>query len=185
MAATSATKNRNRRLAALLGGVGVGMVVLAFASVPLYRVFCQITGYAGTPRIESARPVAVGPATERRLTVRFDASVNSRLAWRFRPAQKAMEVRPGEPQLAAYVAENLSGGPLTGTATFNVTPMKAAAYFAKTECFCFTEQRLAAGESADMPVQFYVDPEIWTDPETREVETITLSYTFFKAREDG
>lgn len=177
-----ARDQKNRRTAILLSGVGLGMVALAFASVPLYQLFCQVTGYAGTPRIENTTPVAVETA-DRLITVRFDASVNSRLDWRFRPAQREIVVRPGEPQLAAYRAENLSSAPLTGTATFNVTPMKAASYFAKIECFCFTRQQLEPGQRAEMPVQFYVDPEILDDPDTRDVETITLSYTFFPVRD--
>ena len=172
-------RRRNGRLVAVLVSVVVGMVGLAYASVPLYRVFCQVTGFAGTPRTDDV----VLPATvsERSITVRFDANVNSALPWRFRPAQKEVTLRLGEPGLAHYTAENLSDAPLVGTATFNVTPHKAAQYFAKVECFCFSDQRLEPGQRASLPVSFHVDPAILDDPNARDVATITLSYTFFPA----
>ena len=170
-------RSRNGIVAATLVAVVVGMVGLSFASVPLYRLFCQITGFGGTPNIATAPDRA--KASDRTIAVRFDANVNPALPWAFRPEQLEVRVRLGEPTLAFYKAVNQSDRAVTGTATFNVTPYKAGIYFSKIECFCFTEQRLEAHQSADMPVQFFVDPEIFTDPNTRDVTTITLSYTFF------
>lgn len=174
---------RKAATAALLGGVVAGMVGLAFASVPLYRLFCQVTGYGGTTQraAEAAAPV-VG---ERVVTVRFDATTDHHLPWRFQPAQRSVTLRVGEQGLAFYRAENRSDRPVTGRATFNVTPFKAGSYFVKIDCFCFTEQTLAPGEAVDMPVTFYVDPAIAEDPNLDDVKTITLSYTFFRAPDDG
>jgi cytochrome c oxidase assembly protein subunit 11 len=170
-------RRRQRMTAAVLFGVAAGMVGLSFASVPLYRLFCQVTGYAGTPRTEDvARSAGV---TDRQVTVRFDANVNSKLPWRFLPAQRQVTANLGEERLIFYEAANLSDEPVTGTATFNVTPEKAARYFVKIECFCFTEQTLAPGEKVTMPVVFYVDPELAADADAGDVSKITLSYTFF------
>lgn len=171
-----------RRVTALaLVGVVAGMTGLAFASVPLYRLFCQVTGYGGTPRVALDGQAGDVDAAGRSITVRFDANVNPALPWRFKPEQHRIQVPLGESALAVYRAENLSDTPITGTATFNVTPNKAAPYFVKVQCFCFDEQRLEAHGGADMPVSFYVDPAIAEDPDTKDVSTITLSYTFFRA----
>jgi cytochrome c oxidase assembly protein subunit 11 len=172
---------RKARLTALaLVAVAGGMVGLSFAAVPFYRWFCQVTGFGGTPRTDAvAAPTRV---EDRVVTVYFDANVNAGLPWRFGPERLRMQVRLGETALAFYTARNESGGPTAGTATFNVTPDKVGRYVAKLDCFCFTEQRLAAGEEAKMPVSFFVDPDIAKDPETRDVAHITLSYTFFPAR---
>lgn len=170
-------RTRNGIVAATLVAVVGGMVGLSFASVPLYRLFCQVTGFGGTPNIATAPDRA--KASDRTIAVRFDANVNPALPWAFQPEQLELQVRLGEPTLAFYKAVNQSDRAVTGTATFNVTPYKAGIYFSKIECFCFTEQRLAAHQSADMPVQFFVDPEIFKDPNTRDVTAITLSYTFF------
>jgi len=179
-----AVRDRKRRATAtVLFAVVGGMVGLSFASVPLYRLFCQITGYGGTPKTEAVAP-APETASTRVVTVNFDANVNSALPWRFKPAQRSMDLRLGEEALAFYTAENTSDAPVTGTATFSVTPYKAANYFAKIECFCFTEQTLKPGQEVSMPVTFYVDPAILDDPNAREVTTITLSYTFYRA-DDG
>jgi len=170
------TRRRNRWLTVALLGIVGGMVGLTFASVPLYNLFCRATGYGGTPGI------AVAPAQvdqRRRMTVRFDAGVNSALPWRFAPAQGPMTVSVGETALAFYNARSVADGPTIGTATYNVTPLKAAKYFEKIDCFCFTEQRLEAGESADMAVSFFIDPAIMEDHNLDEVNTVTLSYTFF------
>ncbi len=171
---------RQRRMtlsAVLLFGVAAGMVGASFAAVPLYRMFCQLTGYAGTPRTENiTRPDRVA---DRMVTVRFDANVNSKLPWAFQPLQKRIEVRPGEDVLVHYQAANRGTAAVTGTATFNVMPDTVGKYFNKIECFCFTEQTLNPGESISMPVTFFVDPAIFDDPETAGVTTITLSYTFF------
>jgi len=171
---------RNGRMAFGLFVFVAGMVGLSFASVPLYRLFCQVTGYGGTPKtVDVAQSTRV---SERTIKVRFDANTNPKLPWRFKPQQKEVEVRLGEEVLAFYEASNLSDTTTTGTATFNVTPFKVAPYFSKIDCFCFTEQSLEAGQSVPMPVQFYVDPEIFDDPGTKEVKTITLSYTFHRVK---
>lgn len=174
----------NGRLALMLGGVAAGMVGLAFAAVPLYQVFCQVTGYGGTPKVVESNES--GPAaTDRTITVRFDGSVNRDLPWNFRPLQHDVTVPLGQDTLIAYEATNTGANPIVGTATFNVTPQKAAQYFSKIECFCFTEQRLEPGQRMEMPVTFYVDPAILEDDNARDVTTITLSYTFFEKKADG
>jgi cytochrome c oxidase assembly protein subunit 11 len=177
------TSGRKRAVtAAVLFGVVGAMVGLSFASVPLYRLFCQATGYGGTPKTENvAAPAAI---SDHVVTIRFDANVNSALPWRFEPGQREVTLRLGEEALIHYTAENLSDAPITGTATFNVTPYKAAQYFSKIECFCFTEQRLSPGEEVAMPVSFYVDPALLDDVDARDVKTITLSYTFYPADKD-
>lgn len=170
-------KSRNRRLALISFGVAAGMVGASYAAVPLYEIFCQVTGYGGTTQVADAAPERV---LDRRITVRFNADIDRALPWRFAPAQDAVQVRVGEQALAFYRARNVSAGPVTGTATFNVTPLKAGQYFNKIECFCFTEQTLTPGQSVDMPVAFFVDPEIADDPNLDDVREITLSYTFFE-----
>lgn len=164
----------------VLFGLAGGMVGLTFAAVPFYRWFCQATGYGGTPRTD----VRAAPSTieDRVVTVYFDANVNSNLPWRFQPERREIKVRLGEPALAFYTARNDSAEPVTGTATFNVTPHSVGRYFDKIDCFCFTEQTLAPGQEARLPVSFFIDPEIAKDPATRNVGFITLSYTFFPAR---
>lgn len=158
----------------------VVMIATAFAAVPLYNMFCRVTGYGGTTQQSAYAPDRV---LDRQITVRFDASLARDMPWRFVPEQDAVTLKVGEVALAHYRAENLSGEPVTGTATYNITPQKAGVYFAKIECFCFTEQRLAPGEAMDMPVQFFVDPQIAKDPHMDDVTTITLSYTFFPVAE--
>lgn len=159
------------------------MVGLSFASVPFYRLFCQATGFDGTPRTEGVvRPTQVG---EQQVTVRFDANVNSGLPWRFRPEQRQLRVRLGEEALVHFTAKNLSDKPITGTASFNVVPEKAAYYFNKVQCFCFTEQTLAPGQEASLPVAFFVDPALAEDQTARDATTITLSYTFYRAGQEG
>ena len=170
---------KTRTVIALLAAIGAMATLTAFA-VPLYQAFCRVTGYGGTTQ------VAEGPApriVDRVITVRFNADVNPALPWRFQPAQDEIRVRLGEPALAIYTARSLAAVPVTGAATFNVTPAKAGIYFTKIECFCFTEQTLAPGQRADMPVSFYVDPELADDRGLDDVTTITLSYTFFKAKQ--
>ncbi|HEX9701463.1 MAG TPA: cytochrome c oxidase assembly protein [Rhodospirillales bacterium] len=176
--------SRNGITAVTLVAVVVGMLGLSFASVPLYRLFCQVTGFGGAPKIAAA-PAATDEVSRKTITIRFDANVDPALPWAFAPEQRQVDVRAGESTLAFYKAVNRSDRAITGTATYNVTPYKAAIYFSKIQCFCFTEQRLAARASADMPVQFFVDPEIFRDPNTQDVTTITLSYTFFRAEGDG
>lgn len=157
------------------------MVGLVVASVPLYRLFCQVTGYGGTTQKAEA---SNGIILEREMTVRFNSDVNGALPWHFKPVQRSVTVKIGEEALIFFKAINNSTETITGTATFNVTPFKAAQYFNKIDCFCFTEQTLAPGEEVDMPVSFFIDPDLATDKRLEEVKEITLSYTFFKAAED-
>jgi cytochrome c oxidase assembly protein subunit 11 len=173
--------SRNAKTGLALSLLVCAMVGLAFASVPLYRLFCQVTGYGGTTQVASEAPESV---SERRITVRFNADVNPELPWRFAPVQREVSLRVGEPGLAFYRAVNLSDRPVTGTATFNVTPLKAGQYFDKTQCFCFDEQRLEAGQEVDMGVSFFVDPAILEDRNLDDVTTITLSYIFFRSVTD-
>jgi len=155
------------------------MGALSYASVPLYKLFCQVTGYGGTTQVVQNVSDKV---VDRSITVRFDANVNPALDWRFAPTQKSIKLSLGENALAFYRAENTGSGPLVGTATFNVTPDKAGIYFNKVECFCFQEQLLAPNEVIDMPVSFFIDPNMMNDPNLDDVTTITLSYTFFRSR---
>jgi cytochrome c oxidase assembly protein subunit 11 len=155
------------------------MGALSYASVPLYKLFCQVTGYGGTTQVVQNVSDKV---VDRSITVRFDANVNPALDWRFEPTQKSIKLSLGENALAFYRAENTGSGPLVGTATFNVTPDKAGIYFNKVECFCFQEQLLAPNEVIDMPVSFFIDPNMMNDPNLDDVTTITLSYTFFRSR---
>ncbi|MBI1234419.1 MAG: cytochrome c oxidase assembly protein [Alphaproteobacteria bacterium] len=173
-------KNKNTRLMAICATVAVSMVGAAYAAVPLYNLFCRVTGYGGTPQV---RVAAADRVIDREVTVRFDASRNGGLPWEFQPIDRAITVNVGESALAYFRATNNSDRPITGVATYNVTPYKAAPYFVKLECFCFTEQTLQPGESIDMPVLFFVDPEIETDRRADDITTITLSYTFFEAED--
>ena len=176
-----ASERKNRRLMFGLLFVVGGMIGASYAAVPLYRVFCQVTGFGGTPNIASG-PSAV--VSDRKMNVRFDSTVNG-LNWAFQPIKREVRIRVGETMVAYYRAHNNSDRPVTGTATFNVTPLKAGSYFSKIECFCFTEQRLEPGQSVDMPVSFYIDPAISGNVNLDDVETITLSYTFFPVKTDG
>ena len=172
---------RNATVALVLGGLAVGMVGLAFAAVPLYRLFCQVTGFGGTTQVAESPPAEVG---QRLFKVRFNADVNRDLPWRFWPEQREVTLRVGEPGLVFYGAENLSARTVSGVATFNVTPLKAGQYFNKVQCFCFDEQKLAPGETARLGVSFFVDPAILEDRNLDEVTAITLSYTFFRSLGD-
>jgi len=176
---TDARARANGRVALALGGLVATMVALSFAAVPLYRWFCQVTGFGGTTMRAEKAPEAIGEQT---ITVRFNADIGgNNLTWRFQPLERQVTLRVGEERLAFYRATNIGPVPVVGTATYNVTPHKAAPYFHKIACFCFTEQELAPGESLDMPVSFFVDPAIVNDPKRLGVGTITLSYTFFRA----
>ncbi len=171
-------KPSSRRTATALAAVGVilGMIGLTAASVPLYRLFCAVTGYGGTTSVAERAPTEV---SDRTITVRFNADIDPKLPWAFRPAQRAVEVRIGEQSLAFYEAASRADRPVVGTATYNVTPHKAGYYFSKIACFCFDQQTLQPGEAVEMPVSFFVDPAILDDPNTQDVREITLSYTFF------
>ena len=160
----------------VLAGLVVGMVGLSYASVPLYRLFCQLTGFGGTPQVATEAPREV---LEREITVRFNAEIAPGLAWAFEPVVRDMTLRIGENGLAFYRAVNLTDRPLVGMASFNVTPDKTGQYFNKIACFCFDQQRLEPGQSIDMPVSFFVDPSLAKDRNMNDVSHITLSYTFF------
>jgi cytochrome c oxidase assembly protein subunit 11 len=175
-------KRSNGILAGGLAACIVGMVGLSFAAVPLYRMFCAATGYAGTPQIGG--PAGPG-ATAGHITVRFDANTSPSLPWRFRPGQPSVTVPLGDEKLAFYTGRNDATQPVTGVATYNVTPEKVGKYFHKTACFCFNEQTLEPGQEMQFPLSFWVDPAIATDPNTSDVHTITLSYTFFRSLDDA
>ena len=151
------------------------MLVLAFASVPIYRAFCQATGFGGTPQRADSAPGAVAG----QIGVRFDANINPALPWKFVAEQTTIRIHPGARTQIFYRAANLSARAITGQAVFNVSPDQAGKYFNKIECFCFTEQTLKGGEDVSMPVVFFVDPKIRTDPATRDIDEITLQYTFY------
>jgi cytochrome c oxidase assembly protein subunit 11 len=167
---------RNIRVAVIAAGVAAGMVGASYAAVPLYRLFCQVTGFGGTTQRADAAPAQ---ATSHKVSVRFDANTSGNLAWAFHPVQTAMTVKVGEQNMAYYKATNISDQPVTGTAVFNVTPVQAGAYFNKIQCFCFTEQTLQPGESIEMPVSFFVDPDMLEDADAAGIKEITLSYTFY------
>ncbi|CAO3443581.1 Cytochrome oxidase biogenesis protein Cox11-CtaG, copper delivery to Cox1 [Azospirillum argentinense] len=174
-------RRKNRLFMAGLFGLVFGMVGLAYASVPLYALFCQVTGFGGTTQRADAAPAR---QVDRVIKVRFNADVNQSLPWRFKPEQKELTVKLGEMGLAAYQAANRVDRATVGTALYNVTPDKVGKYFNKIECFCFTEQVLEPGQSVDMPVAFFVDPALADDPAMEDVTTITLSYTFFRAKDE-
>lgn len=176
------TRRRNRILGLGMAGVVTAMTGLAFASVPLYRLFCQVTGYGGT--VQEGGPAAPG-ATGTRVTIRFMGMTQPGLPWQFAPEQRAMPLAIGEEGLAFYRARNTGLTPTTGVATYNVTPEIVGRYFHKTACFCFNEQTLEAGQEAEMPLTFWVDPKMLDDPNTRDIRTITVSYSFFRTLEDA
>ena len=177
----SVVRRRNGRLAAGLACVVIGMTAMSFAAVPLYDLFCRVTGYGGTTQRAESASDRIG---DLRVKVQFDARLNTGMPWQFRPMQREITLRVGEQGMAFYEAVNPTDGPVMGISTFNVTPAKAGQYFNKIECFCFTEQTLAPGERVEMPVAFFVDPALAEDPATRDVKTITLSYTFFRSLDD-
>lgn len=157
-----------------------GMLLLAFASVPLYKMFCRVTGYGGTTR-EGAAPQS-GAVPGRAVTVRFNADTDPALKWHFSPGEKEHVVHIGEQALTHFVAKNLSDRPVVGRAVYNVLPFQAGSYFVKVDCFCFREQMLLPGQQVNMPVSFYIDPAMLDDPDMKNVQTITLSYTFFELK---
>ena len=173
----------NRRTAFFVAFAGLFMLGLGFASVPLYRLFCQVTGYGGTTqRVSEAQgEAATQPAqgATRQLSIRFDSNIRNGIPWNFYPEKKTVSVGVGGKSMAIFIAKNLSDKPVTGRAVFNVTPEFAGPYFTKIECFCFTEQTLKPGQEVRMPVLFYVDKKIMDDPDNKDVQEITLSYTFY------
>lgn len=168
--------SKNAKTALIVVGVVAGMVAMSFAAVPAYRAFCQVTGWGGTTQRAAA---GARETLERKITVRFDGTVSNGLSWRFKPEQLSQTLHIGETGLAFFEAENLTDSPITGRATFNVSPAKAGIYFKKIECFCFTEQTLQPGEKISMPVTYFIDPALADDENLDEVQTITLAYTFF------
>lgn len=177
-AVDSRTGRRNVRSAVLAFSIAAGMLALGFASVPLYNIFCRVTGFGGTTQQASAAQADGIQVSGKTISIRFDANTSPALPWRFKPDQVTQKIHIGERDMATFVAKNLSSKPVTGRASYNVTPVSAGAYFAKIQCFCFTEQRLEPGQEVHMPVLFYVDPAILDDPETKDINEITLSYTF-------
>lgn len=159
-------------------------LALGFASVPLYRVFCQVTGFGGTTQRASADTVTRGVAG-RTMSIRFDSNVAPGMPWEFSPERPTQTVEVGARNLAVFIARNMSDRPVTGQAVFNVTPTQAGAYFAKIQCFCFTNQTLQPGQEVRMPVIYFVDPKILDDPDNKDTQEITLSYTFNPVEQDG
>ena len=183
--ADTETARRNVRTGLIAFAGACAMLGLGYASVPLYRLFCQVTGFGGTTMVASEAKAAnaAANATGARISIRFDASAANDMPWTFRPTQATDTVTIGERDIATYVARNVSDQPITGMATFNVTPETAGKYFNKIQCFCFTEQTLAPGQEVTMPVLYFVDPAMLDDPNMRGVEQITLSYTFHRVKE--
>ena len=179
------TARRNLRVGLMSFAGALAMLGLGYASVPLYRLFCQVTGFGGTTMVasESQAARAASLATGQTISIRFDGSVAANMPWTFQPSQPTDTIAIGERDIATYVARNNSDQPITGMATFNVTPVQAGQYFNKIQCFCFTEQTLQPGQEVTMPVLYYVDPAMLDDPNMAGVEQITLSYTFHRAED--
>ncbi len=174
---------RNRRTLVTMAAVGVAMLGLGFASVPLYRIFCQQTGFGGTTQRASG-DINVRAAVGHNMSIRFDSNVQPGMPWQFYPEHRTDTVTVGARDMAIFIAKNMSDKPVTGTASFNVTPTQAGAHFTKIQCFCFTQQTLKPGEEVRMPVLYYVDPKILADPNNRDTQEITLSYTFYPVEQD-
>lgn len=177
----------NRNSAFYTASVLVGGIAATYAAVPLYRAVCQRTGFGGTPMTDSSKFTKdrlVPVEKSRRIRITFSANVSDALPWSFHPSQRQVDVLPGETALAFYKAKNRGTEDIIGMATYNVTPAQVAPYFSKIQCFCFEEQRLNAGEEVDMPVFFFLDPEFAEDPLMNRIDSVTLSYTFFKAKYD-
>ena len=176
------TQRSNRRVAIACTGFFAGMIGMAYAAVPLYEMFCQITGYGGTTqRVDQYSDTIL----DRDIKIRFDANTSGGLPWDFKPVSRDVTIKIGETTQVAYTAKNTFSRPTSGRASFNVSPQLAGAYFMKVECFCFTDTELKPGETMDMPVVFYVDPAIVDVPELKNIITITLSYTFFPLDRDA
>ncbi|MDC0074499.1 cytochrome c oxidase assembly protein [Alphaproteobacteria bacterium] len=164
----------------LLLGLAILMIGAAYASVPLYKIFCQVTGFGGTTQRSIAAPLE---KSDRKILIQFDSNIQPSLGWDFYPTQREIEVNVGESSIAFYTAKNTTNSTLKGTAVFNVTPVKAGYFFNKIDCFCFSDQILSPGEEMQMPVTFFIDPEINMDKNLNDIKVITLSYTFFEKKE--
>ena len=176
---------KNRKVGLMALSLAVAMLGLGYASVPLYRIFCQVTGFGGTPQIASEAKAAAVNATGETISVRFDSNTAPDMPWQFKPEQVTETAQLGERKIAFFIARNNSDKPVTGQASYNVEPEQAAPYFNKIQCFCFTKQTLQPGEEVRMPVTYYVDPAILKDENAKGVEQVTLSYTFHKLDESG
>lgn len=174
----SVMAQRNRRVGLMALGFALAMLGLGYASVPLYRLFCQVTGFGGTTQRVSEAEAATVAVSGQTMSIRFDANIERGMPWRFQPERTTDSVQLGGRKMAIYLARNLSDKPVTGMATFNVEPEQAGRYFNKVQCFCFNEQTLQPGQEVRMPVVYFVDPKIMDDPDAKDIEQITLSYTF-------
>jgi cytochrome c oxidase assembly protein subunit 11 len=170
---------RNARVGLIMLAVVAAMLGLGFAAVPLYRVFCQKTGFGGTPKIVDEAQAATIARSDKQISIRFDSNVAPGMTWQFHPEQVTQQVRLGERTIAFFIAKNDSDQPITGQASYNIEPEQAASFFNKVQCFCFTQQTLQPHQEVRMPVTYYVDPAILKDKDAKDVQQITLSYTFY------
>lgn len=176
--ASTPLNHRNRRVGLIALAIAIAMLGMGYAAVPLYRMFCQVTGFGGTTQRASAAEASAVRIADGSISVRFDGNVDRDLPWQFAPEQVTQDMRIGTRKMALYRAKNLSDHPITGVASFNVEPDQVGKYFKKIQCFCFNKQTLQSGQEVDMPVIYYVDPSISDDPDAKDVQQITLSYTF-------
>ena len=175
-------KSQNKKVIFIITFIGMLMLSLSYAAVPLYDIFCRVTGFGGTTQIASSAP---GSSGHPNINIRFESNITDSLNWDFYSKTKTVKIPMGEEKTIYYFAKNLSDEPIVGTATFNVTPAKAGQYFMKIDCFCFVEQLLNPGESMNMPVTFFIDPDLYKDENVQEVNEITLSYTFMKSMDQS
>ena len=175
-------KAQNKKVIFIITFIGMLMLSLSYAAVPLYDIFCRVTGFGGTTQIASSAP---GSSGHPNINIRFESNITDSLNWDFYSKTKTVKIPMGEEKTIYYFAKNLSEEPIVGTATFNVTPAKAGQYFMKIDCFCFVEQLLNPGESMNMPVTFFIDPDLYKDENVQEVNEITLSYTFMKSMDQS
>jgi cytochrome c oxidase assembly protein subunit 11 len=175
-------KAQNKKVIFIITFIGMLMLSLSYAAVPLYDIFCRVTGFGGTTQIASSAPGSTGHPN---INIRFESNITDSLNWDFYSKTKTVKIPMGEEKTIYYFAKNLSDEPIVGTATFNVTPAKAGQYFMKIDCFCFVEQLLNPGESMNMPVTFFIDPDLYKDENVQEVNEITLSYTFMKSMDQS
>ena len=173
---------QNKKVIFIITFIGMLMLSLSYAAVPLYDIFCRVTGFGGTTQIASSAP---GSSGHPNINIRFESNITDSLNWDFYSKTKTVKIPMGEEKTIYYFAKNLSDEPIVGTATFNVTPAKAGQYFMKIDCFCFVEQLLNPGESMNMPVTFFIDPDLYKDENVQEVNEITLSYTFMKSMDQS